>query len=152
MSITVRVAKGIADHFHIRRSEWGMGVAAGGWAIVMLLQPNVFSTSRSFSGAASMMPEFAWGIFAFLILWLRIIGLGINGTFKDKFKYSPQFRLAASLAGFLFWSQLFISFCLSVYFDGGAGTTVVMYGVATLFEAFNIVQAESDRKSLSSRK
>lgn len=145
MLILRRISSGIIDHFPIRKSEWGMGLAALGMAYVLRLQPDMFSSGKSFQVLAAMAAEMTWGVAAMIIAIMRGFALGVNGTFKG-FGYSPHLRLVASLFGLLFWSQFLLGILIAGIYHGGAFSGVVAYGIFCLFEFFNISQSMHDLK------
>lgn len=144
MPLTVRVVRGIVNHFPIRKSEWGMGIAAFGMALVLKFQPDMFATGKSFITMSQMAQETTWGLLAITIAIVRLVALGVNGTFQG-FGYSPHLRLFASVLGLLFWSQFVLGILISAWFNNGAYSGVVAYGVFCFFEGCNIYQSAWDR-------
>lgn len=149
--ITVRrVTDGIINHFPIRKSEWGMGLAALGMAVVFRFQPNIFEASRSFEMLEQMFDETTWGLLAITIAIVRLIALGVNGTFQG-FGYSPHLRLFASALGLIFWSQFVLGIVIAAVFYGGAWSGVVAYGTFCFFECCNLFQSAFDRDQARTR-
>lgn len=150
MLIVRRITDGIVNHFPIRKSEWGMGLAAFGMGLVLRFQPEMFSAGRSFEILARMAQEATWGMFAVSIFCVRVIALGVNGTFQG-FGISPHLRLAASIMGLLFWSQFLLGILIAAIYHGGAWSGVSTYAVLCFFECCNISQSALDRKRASTR-
>lgn len=149
--LTVRVVRGIVNHFPIRKSEWGMALAAFGMALVLRFQPDMFENGKSFTTMAQWADETTWGLFAVIIAIIRFIALGVNGTFQG-FGYSPHLRLFASVAGLLFWSQFVLGVLIAAYFHEGAMSAIVAYGTFCFFEGCNIFQSAWDRDQQARKK
>ena len=149
--LTVRIVRGIVNHFPIRKSEWGMGFAALGMAMVLRFQSEMFATGRSFVTMAQMADEITWGILAITIGLIRGIALGVNGSFAG-FGYSPHLRLLASILGLLFWSQFVLGILIAAIYHGGAMSGIVAYGTFCFFEFCNIYQSEWDRRQQARKK
>lgn len=144
MIVLRRVAGGIRDHWDVRSSEWLMLYPAVGIGIALLAQPNMFASSPSFDTIARFnSDEGMWATLVLLCALLRLVALTVNGTFKS-FPYSPHMRMAASLAGILFWSQWALGFVNSWLFDGGALTAVFAYSAFCLAELLNWSRSWAD--------
>lgn len=142
--ITVRrVHRGIADHFPIRLSEWLMAYAATGMGIALMVQPEMFSTSPSFSTLQQWGDEGFWSVICLLCATVRLLALTVNGTF-DNFRYSPHIRLGASVVAITFWSQFTLGFTVAYLFNGGSASAVFAYSTFVLAELANIYRAWAD--------
>lgn len=122
-----------------------MAFAALGMGLVFRFQPEMFATGKSFTTLAHWADEMTWGLLAISIFIVRIIALGVNGTFQG-FGYSPGLRLLASLAGLAFWSQFALGVIISAVYHGGAMSAIVAYGTFCFFEGCNIYQSAWDRR------
>lgn len=151
MLVIRRITTGIVNHFPIRKSEWGMGIAAAGMALAFRIQPDMFESTKTFVTMGQIADEITWGLFAVSIFIIRLLALGVNGTFEG-FGYSPHLRLIASVAGLLFWAQFVLGVLISAYFHDGAMSAIVAYGTFCFFEGCNIVQSASDKANQSRRK
>lgn len=145
-----RVTDGIINHFPIRKSEWGMGFAAFGMAMVFRFQPDIFEASKSFGMLARMADETTWGLLAITIAIARLAALGVNGTFQG-FGYSPHLRLIASVLGLMFWAQFAIGIVIAAVYYDGAWSGVVAYGTFCFFECCNLFQSAFDRDQARTR-
>jgi hypothetical protein len=136
MSLFVRVYRGIADHFAIRWTEWAMLWPTFGLWIGLQMQPDMFTTSPSFSQVAAIATEDTWSIVFGVAMVCRLAALIINGTFEG-FELSPHIRASASLLGVLIWSQISLGFLNSYLFDGGALSGFVGWSLPVLLELMN---------------
>ncbi len=135
-ALIVRVYRGIADHFPTRWTEWAMLWPTFGLWIALQLQPDMFSTSPSFSHVASWATERQWIAIFGLAMLCRFAALVINGTFKG-FEFSPHIRAGASLVGVLIWSQVSLGFLTAFLFGGGALSGFVGWSLPVLLELMN---------------
>lgn len=149
--LSVILVRGIVNHFPIRKSEWGMGIAALGMTVVLRLQPDMFDVSKTFTTMSQMAGEMTWALVALVIGCIRIIALGVNGSFVG-FRYSPHLRLFASVVGLMFWGNFLLAVLVSAYYHGGALSGIIAYGTFCFFEACNVIQSASDRVASSRKK
>lgn len=141
--IIVRVASGIKDHWHIRATEWLMIYPAIGFGTVLLHQPELFETSRSFEQVARWASQGTWAVGVLLCAAIRLFALTVNGTFKT-FPYSPHLRLTATMFGIIFWSQYSLGLLAAALFNGGAWSGPVFISTICLAELLNLYRSWSD--------
>ncbi|ALN73514.1 hypothetical protein [Aureimonas sp. AU20] len=141
--IILRVYRGVADHFHIRVSEWIMVWPAIGLWFGLQLDPAMFAKSASFAFLSSWADESSWSAIIGLCAVFRLAALTINGTFKG-FAFSPHIRAAASIVGVAIWSQVSLGFLMAFLFAGGAFSGVIAWSTFVIAELWNVVRSWSD--------
>lgn len=141
--IIVRVATGIKSHWQIRLTEWLMVYPAIGMGIVLLYQPDLFSTSRAFDQIAQWADQSTWALFVLVCAMSRLVALTVNGTFAG-FPYSPHMRLVASFIGIAFWSQFCLGLTTAALLVGSSWTGPVVYSTLCLGELLNFYRSWSD--------
>ena len=146
--IVLRVGQGIAEHFPVRVSERFMLVPLLGWAWTLLLDPSTFDKSTSFAEMGRWFDEVTWSWICFLAGFLRLSALVVNGTFKDRFPYSPHFRGFASLVICIFWGQVTLGILISVSNNGGVMTGFWAYLGFMLLETWNLFRAWVDVRAI----
>ena len=135
-TLIVRLYRGIADHFTVRWTEWAMLWPTFGLWLALQMQPDMFSTSASFSQVAAWASESTWSTIFGVAMVCRLAALIINGTFEG-FELSPHIRAAASLVGVLIWSQISLGFLTAYLFAGGALSGFVGWSLPVLLELMN---------------
>ena len=141
--IVLRITRGIAAHFPVRKTEWLMLFPSFAMGAALVLQPAMFETSPSFGTLARWGDQSMWATVVLTCSLFRLFALVINGTF-DNFRYSPHLRTVSSLIGLLFWSQFGLGFLVSALFGGGAWSAPVAYSTFALAELLNFYQSGSD--------
>ncbi|WP_231592467.1 hypothetical protein [Pelagovum pacificum] len=137
------MARGIADHFPIRVTEWAMIVPAFGMGVALWLQDDMFTTSPSFAKLAQWGDESMWCVLVLLCAVARLGALTINGSFQA-FPYTPHLRAAASLIGITFWGQYSIGFLAAALYGGGAWSGVIAYSTFVILELVNLSRSTGD--------
>jgi hypothetical protein len=143
-SMFVRLAGGIRDHFPIRVSEWIMAAAMLEWGWVLWFDPDTFSKSSNLSELARIGDESSWSLVCVLAGLTRLAALVINGTFHDKFKYSPHLRAFAAMIACFLWGQITLGIFVAVYSAGGVLTGLVAYSTFLFLDMWNLVRASAD--------
>ena len=144
MLVVRRIADGVKGHWDIRASEWLMLFPAitMGFALVVV-QPDMFSTTPSFNTIARWSSESVWACWVLFCATVRLVALTVNGTFEN-FRFSPHMRAAASLVGIVFWSQFTLGF-LNSWLDGiGSFSAVGTYSTFCLAEMLNFQRSWRD--------
>jgi len=141
--IIVRVASGIKAHWHIRATEWLMIYPAILFGVVLVYQPELFETSRSFEQVSRWASQETWAVGVLLCAAIRLFALTVNGTFKT-FPYSPHLRLTATMFGIIFWSQYSLGLLAAALFNGGAWSGPVFLSTICLAELLNLYRSWSD--------
>lgn len=141
--IVLRIAGGISQHFGIRVPEWLMALPLLGWGALLTVDPSTFATSNSFNVLAEYGTEAFWANVCFVVAFMRLLALAVNGTFQQ-FSYSPMIRSAASVAAAIFWGQITLGVSTAWLFYGGAATGIAAYGTFTVFELWNVFRARAD--------
>jgi hypothetical protein len=142
--IVLRIGHGIAEHFPVRVSEWIMIVPLMGWAWTLLLDPLTFDKSTSFAEMARWADEVTWSWICFAAAFLRLLALVVNGTFKERFPYSPHLRGFASFVTCVFWGQITLGILVSVANNGGVMTGFWAYSGFMMLEMWNLLRAWVD--------
>ena len=140
--ILIRLRDGIVAHFPSRMTEWVMLWPTLTMGIALSVQEDMFATSRSFSELALWADQGTWSLLVLVCALGRALALVVNGTF-DAFRYSPHFRVAASLAGVFFWGCYGLGF-LSAVFAGGSFSAPVAYSTLVLIEVVNVYRSTND--------
>lgn len=141
--IALRIIRGVKKHAHIRMTEWCMTFPAILMWIGLNIQPSMFSVSPSFTALARYANINTWATFLLVCIIIRLAALTINGTFEG-FKLSPHFRLAASIAALIFWSQFTLGFITAYLNAEGAFSAIAAYLSFCLFELVNIYRSSGD--------
>lgn len=139
----LRITRGIANHFHIRLTEWAMLWPCFLMGAVLIFQDDMFSLSPSFSTLAQWYSEDAWAMIVLACAAIRMVALIVNGTF-DGFKYSPHMRATASLVSLFFWSQFCLGFLVAWVTGVGALSAVAAYSTFILLEVINFARSTRD--------
>lgn len=142
--ILARIVTGIRNHFPVRVSEWIMTYALYALGLVFLLDPDTFEKSTSFAEMARFADQRTWGIVLLFAGNLRLIGLGINGTFHEHFKYAPHLRGVASLVSCFMWGQITLGVTAAYFTSGGVLTGFVIYSAAMATDLWNLFRAWAD--------
>ena len=140
-----RVGTGIKEHFPIRVSEWVMLLPFFGMALVLRLQPDMFTKSGSFSTLSRWGSEEFWSFLCIVCGSLRLIALVVNGTFSKVFPYSPHFRMLTALVALVFWSQYSLAILDAYFSSNGALSGVIPYTTFVVFELVNFWRSNVDR-------
>ncbi len=141
--IILRLAAGIKEHFRLRFTEWLGCAVLFGWSLGLATQPDTFSLSPSFEILASYGSPLHWAIICQVAAVVRLIALGVNGTFRTVFPYAPHLRAAASLFAVIFWGQVTVG-VLVAFFGGGAVTGIIAYAGYTVLELWNFFHATAE--------
>lgn len=143
MIVVRSLGHGIRSHFQIRLTEWVMLYPAVFMAMALLLQPNMFETSKSYNVIAGWAQEGVWAIVVLLCAVIRLSALVVNGTFEN-FRFSPHLRLSAAVVSIIFWSQFTLGFLSAALFHGGAWSAPIIYSTVCLLELVNIYRTSAD--------
>lgn len=100
-----RVSKGVRDHAFVRRSEWVCAIVALWWGVALLLPGDTMLKQPSLRGFLHLFSETTWAWIFFVVGFLRIAALVINGTFAGTAysKYSPDVRAVCAGVGCLLY-------------------------------------------------
>jgi hypothetical protein len=142
--IVIKIGRGIADHFPVRVPEWIMTYALFGLGWVFWLHPDTFDKSASFTEMARWADERTWALVCMFAALVRLGALVVNGTFKDRFPYSPHLRGLASLGACTFWGQVTLGVVVSAYNSDGVWTGFVIYSAAMLTDMWNLFRSWAD--------
>lgn len=143
MIIVRRITDGISAHFPIRFTEWIMVWPTVFMGIALWLQADMFETAPSYHKVAQWADESTWATMVLICAVVRLLALVVNGTFHS-FRYSPHFRLVASLVGMAFWSQFTVGFLNAAVFYGGSWSEVVAYSTMLVMEFANFYRSLVD--------
>lgn len=107
MAIYVRIAKGVRDHFTVRRSEWGSAFGLAYVGIAFATPGNTLDIAN-LRNLSAIMPEGAWAALCLTLGLVRLIVLTLNGTFAHtKYgHYSPHVRAATAFVGCMVWGGM----------------------------------------------
>lgn len=107
--LILRIGRGVIDHFPVRRSEWVSSLTMIGWGAILALDGlPLYGSWRYLSISLS---ETAWATLFVVLGFMRLIILGINGSFPNSWygPWSPHLRVAASGICALAWLQLVLA-------------------------------------------
>lgn len=114
MPIYVRLARGVRDHFIVRRSEWGSacGLLYVGVAFASPGNTLDFPNLRYLS---AIMSETAWAWVCLSLGLTRFVALILNGTFAHRRygRHSPHIRAVTAFGGCMVWSTMAIAVLLT---------------------------------------
>ncbi|WP_342361427.1 hypothetical protein [Terrarubrum flagellatum] len=108
--IILRLARGIHKHFPARRSEWALGAMLFSLGAILLHPDNLFDSTPLYHGLKLIASEKVWGWGCFLVGFVRLIALILNGTFADTAysRWSPHVRGAMAFLSCFFWAGITI--------------------------------------------
>ncbi len=106
--LLVRIRDGITDHFPARKSEWALAGMLAAIGVVLWLPGQTFDNSKAYLGLARIATESHWAIGCFWVGFIRLVALGVNGTFQNSpyGRISPHVRALLAFASCLFWFTL----------------------------------------------
>lgn len=147
MIIFRRVATGVASHFRIRFSEWMLAFIMLNWGLVLTCLGPIFDRP-AMAWLAQLGDQPGWGIACYLVGFLRIAALVINGTFAGTWwsRFSPHVRSLMSAVSCLIWTTITIS-VLSQADKSQVGTGLAVYPVFMLADLFNCARASLDART-----
>jgi hypothetical protein len=131
--------------------EWVGGAVLIGWSLGLAYQPATFDVSPSFNMLASFATESMWPGLCLIAGAVRLFALFINGTFRERFAYSPHLRACASFFAMLLWAQVTLGVTIA-FLSGGAVTGIIAYGGYTLMEFINFFRSTSEAASPRTKK
>lgn len=107
--LILRLGRGVIDHFPVRRSEWINSLVMVGWGLLLWLDGLPLYGAWTYLTVS--LDETAWSFLLMTIGGLRLIVLGINGTFPQSWygPWAPHVRVAMSLICALAWLQLVLA-------------------------------------------
>lgn len=151
MSVVVRLRKGITDHLQLRASEWAMLWASGMVGFGLHLQPQLFMASPAYRNLLEWMSQQGWAVLFLACTALRLIALGINGTFHERFPYSPHIRMAVACLSAVVWAQMGYGFFIEWFEAGKAWIVVSLLSLAVILEYINAFRSSRDLWSVDRR-
>lgn len=109
MPVYVRLARGIKQHFIVRRSEW-TSTAGLLYLGAVFATPGDTLAFANLRNLGAMMPESGWAWLCLTVGTVRLIALAANGTFAHTRygRLSPHVRSATAAIGSLVWGCLAI--------------------------------------------
>lgn len=136
------IAKGITTHFPARASEWLLAGMLTAWGYILLRPDDLFGAERAYAQMKIIAPESIWGSVAVAIGVLRILALGVNGTFLHTWygRFSPHVRSAMACLSCGVWTNI----SLGIYLTGVITTGIAIYPGLALLDAWNMVRASGD--------
>lgn len=140
--VIVRIARGISDHFPARASEWALAGMLFNLGVVFGQPERTFERVPSLAGLAVLFSEQTWAWGLLVVGAVRIIALGINGTFAHTAygRLSPHVRAALAFVSCFFWLSITIGLNISAVLSPGLG----IYPVLLLLDMYNTVRATKD--------
>ncbi|MAZ84225.1 MAG: hypothetical protein CML31_14035 [Rhizobiales bacterium] len=142
--VILRVADGIYRHFGTRASEWIMVWPLIAWSWAMTSADGLFDNSAAFAMLSRIASEQTWGVICVGLGLGRLFALIVNGTFQDRFPYSPHLRGLTSVISAMFWGQVALGTFVAWQQGDALGTAFAMYSTATFFELLNTFRAFAD--------
>lgn len=145
MTIYLRAAHDIREHFPQRVTEWIMTIIAmGGFSYALATEPNTFEVGRAFRILAQYGDEKFWSSICASVFIVRLVALVINGTFKDRFPYAPHMRAYASFLACIFWGFIVVGVLMAHINEGATLQAVVIYFVMFSLDMWNFLRAWVD--------
>lgn len=145
MIVARRLIFGIGNHFRTRFAEWVFSMELFTFGFRLLGPGDTFDSSPSYSYMASWWDERHWGVGLCLVAGMRLLSLGINGTFRPFAPFSPVVRAVTAWASSLVWLTLAFGF----YRGTSVGTAWSTYGILFVADtALAIIIAREVRPSL----
>lgn len=116
----LRVYRGIADHFPARRSEWVTASMLFWWGVVVMQPYDLFGQGQAWKLLLSIMSERHWGQVAAAIGAMRLVALGLNGTFLHTWygRHSQYVRATGCACSGLLWALIAIGLWSGDYWSG----------------------------------
>jgi hypothetical protein len=132
MNIHVHAWQSLRQSFPIRKSEWVAAWTMMGIALVMLLNPGLFSSAGEiYHGMMRFAPQEIWQWLMFIISVSRLVVLFINGAYWR----SPHWRAVfAFLSCFVWWQ-------IAAGLAGNLGLGMVAFAGYFMLDALNFKQA-----------
>jgi hypothetical protein len=135
----LRFWRGITAHLSTRITEW---VAAAfmlqlGWTLYT--PPDVLPGQPAWAILTQILYETTWGMVMLTISALRVLALGVNGTYAG-FRFSPHVRALTAFLGCGIWLQVVLSLWLSQV----PGTALGTYRIILALECWNLWRAGLD--------
>lgn len=145
MTVYLRVAHDIREHFPQRVTEWIMTILAmGGFSFALATEPDTFEVGRAFRVLAQYGDEQFWSSVCASILIVRLIALVANGTFRRHFPYAPHFRAYASFLACIFWGFILAGVTMAYANEGATLLSIVIYLVMMTLDVWNFLRAWVD--------
>jgi hypothetical protein len=125
-------------HFDTRAVEWMSAFMLTAWGSYVILHPGVFSgpLAPAFTGMSRIAPQEVWGFTSFLIGFIRIVALFINGQWG----LTPIIRVATSFMSVFVWFWLSVGLYLSTVPAPG----LVLYLGLMMSDMYSAFRAASD--------
>jgi hypothetical protein len=119
--MVLRVVKGVTSHFITRWSEWVKASVALAMGIQLLQPVSLFSAYPVYRVMEAMADENTWGWLLVGIGSLRLLALGINGTFHayGLHTLTPLVRAALSFLSAGVWFAFALGYWVAL--SGGVG-------------------------------
>jgi len=125
-------------HFEVRATEWYSALVLSGWGAYTILHPGLYRGPANpyFQSMLEYAPQERWGLAAFMVGFIRITALFING----KWGVTPTVRIATSFVSMLVW------FCVSVglFKSGLPNYGLILYPALLLADAHSSYRAAID--------
>lgn len=146
--LILRIWNGVVDHFPVRRSEWINSCVMIGWGVVVLVDDQPLLGAWYLLG--KLMPEIFWALTLIFLGAVRLIALGINGTFPHTRygRISPHVRVGFSLLSALVWLQLVIATAGSPHLTIG----LVAYLGYLVSDSMNCLSSAAEARELDKGK
>jgi len=110
MILSVRVVRGITDHFALRYQEWIYSAILLVLAVQLLRPGETFQSSPAYAVMAQWADERTWGVALIFVGGFRFLALVVNGTFAQLRRISPYVRSAGAAASSVIWFMLSLTF------------------------------------------
>lgn len=143
--IVLKLISGVTDHLRLRQGEWLGLWPLTWWYFALIHDDGRFESAKTFAPLTDLMSARAWSWVLLLALTARLTALIVNGTFRERFIYSPHLRAWASFIACGFWFLVAYGSARSAVEFGGQYTAWAMYSWAVIAEAANFVIAQNDR-------
>lgn len=150
MIVLRRLAHGVWHHADVRFTEWLGAAPLLGVGYVLYAQPEVLSSTASFTTLARWAQVGTWSNVLMACALMRLIALFVNGTFRG-FTHSPTIRFTASCVASMFWMLFTVGVYSAWREAGGSPTAPIIYGTLIILELRNAYVSRVDMASARGR-
>lgn len=126
----------LRETFPTRASEWALAVMLFLWGIVLAVNVDLFTESRSFSEIARVFGQSTLSWMCLAAGGGRLAMLAVNGAWRR----SPHLRAIGAFVSAGFWFMISMGFLQA----GTFGTGLAVYPVLFLLDAYNVIRAAGD--------
>lgn len=135
----------IVHRAQTRLVEWLAGFQMMFMGLVLFHPSNTFSNSPNFQVFRETASEDTWAVFLFLVGFVRVGGLLVNGARQD---ITPTIRALGAFVGFFVFFGMFFGFTATVLVNHSAPPIILaMLGPSAVAELAAIVYSVRDAKA-----